>query len=535
MRALLAGLACALAACSALESYQEDTGGECGTGKPVCVLPNASASCVNFACVVSRCNDGYSDCDLAAANGCETNTARDPNNCEVCGRACRVSTEDNVLASVCDKACLAVCAPGFGDCDAEYANGCEANLSGDERNCGTCGNPCPGSCVNGECVAVIGIYGSASSTHACALLSTGTAKCWGNDGSGQLGDSATSCGTPCVKTSAQAVTSLAGTPLSGIATLATGGQHTCAIVGDGTVMCWGSNDHGQLGIGGADSGYHGVPYTVQAPAPTKFAALALGKAHSCALTDQGAVWCWGDNGAGQSGSDPSNATVPAPALVNGLPSIAALDAGIDFTCAVDSNGGVWCWGNDSNNQLGDGAGAKPAVFSPVRMSVGKTSAVSCGSTATCVLLGNAVSCTGLSAEGQLGLGSTTQVQVPTPADSTDGGAPTFSSLQLGADHACAIATDALESSYGALWCWGGNEHAQLFAPPPPSSFNVPLVVGAVDDTVQVLTGSNFTCVLTKVDGTVRCVGDDSLGQLGLGTGPDGDVHALPAVPVAGLL
>jgi hypothetical protein len=147
---------------------------------------------------------------------------------------------------------------------------------------------------------------AAGSAHTCALLASGGVTCWGDNSSGQLGDGA-ACGTTCHSpVDASAITSATA--------IATGGQHTCAIVSSGGVKCWGDNEHGQLGNG--DS-----PHDASAPvdvcaepscAPicipeatcgplNNVDALALGSNHSCAVMRGGQLKCWGDNSAGQVG------------------------------------------------------------------------------------------------------------------------------------------------------------------------------------------------------------------------------------------
>lgn len=125
--------------------------GACGT---VCSAPNGTAACVNGACAVGSCNPGHADCDGNVANGCEVNLGTNPNHCGACNNTCVVANGTPACnAGVC---AVSACSNGFGDCDGNAANGCEANLSNDAGNCGTCGNSCTlaggsGTCQAGAC------------------------------------------------------------------------------------------------------------------------------------------------------------------------------------------------------------------------------------------------------------------------------------------------------------------------------------------------------------------------------------------------
>jgi len=126
--------------------------GACGNACPS-DIPNASANCVNSMCSI-QCAPGYSNCDGNLANGCETLTASDPQNCGTCGNVC--PTGINGFTSCTSSACTITCNTGFANCDSNILNGCEVDLKTDILNCGSCGNVCPSSngtptCSNGNC------------------------------------------------------------------------------------------------------------------------------------------------------------------------------------------------------------------------------------------------------------------------------------------------------------------------------------------------------------------------------------------------
>jgi alpha-tubulin suppressor-like RCC1 family protein len=157
-------------------------------------------------------------------------------------------------------------------------------------------------------VAVSGIQGAtaitAGSQHSCALLGGGTVKCWGDNTYGQLGD-----GTTDTMTS----TPVTVTGLSGTTAIAAGADHTCALLTDGSVKCWGANHSGQLGDGTTTN----WPSPMAASGISMATAITAGTAHTCALFGDGTVRCWGSNGSGQLG-DGTWTDRSAPVTVTGL-------------------------------------------------------------------------------------------------------------------------------------------------------------------------------------------------------------------------
>jgi alpha-tubulin suppressor-like RCC1 family protein len=176
------------------------------------------------------------------------------------------------------------------------------------------------------------------------LSTAGAVKCWGLRTNGRLGNGSTA--TTAVSTPVS-VTGLT----SGVKQIAAGTDFTCAITSASGVKCWGNNANGQIGNGN----------TTQAPAPTDVIGLtsnvkeiAAGSNHACALTNAGAVKCWGNNGSGKLGNGTvlqSSTAVDVVGLDSGVTSITV---GTNHTCALISTGDYKCWGSNGSGQLGDG-------------------------------------------------------------------------------------------------------------------------------------------------------------------------------------
>src|SRR5262249_34768238 len=182
---------------------------------------------------------------------------------------------------------------------------------------------------------------TAGSYHTCALTSAGGVECWGNNRYGELGD-----GTRVSRATPVLVSGLA----SGVTAIGGGNDHTCAVMSDGSVKCWGHNDSGQLGNGTRADRL--TPVTVSGLGGVT--AIAGGDSHTCALTRSGGVECWGQNDNGQLGDGTTTGHL-TPAAVSGLGSgVVAIGAGNAHSCALTSAGAVECWGFNGNGELGDG-------------------------------------------------------------------------------------------------------------------------------------------------------------------------------------
>ena len=247
---------------------------------------------------------------------------------------------------------------------------------------------------------VVGIAAFASisggGTHTCALTVGGGIRCWGGNATGQLGD-----GTVISEIAPVLPVGLAENATA----VAAGDSHSCAVVAAGG-MCFGDNTFGQIGDGTQFQRLSPVAVTGLAGATSIVA--SRGGSHSCAIAGGGAV-CWGRNSNGQLG-DNSNMQRLTPVSVSGLTSgVAALAAGQSHTCALTTSGGAKCWGFNANGQLGDGTQSPRLTPVDVTGLTSGITAVAAGGFFTCALnSGGGVKCWGVNDSGQLGDGSVTQ-------------------------------------------------------------------------------------------------------------------------------
>src|SRR5947208_2348133 len=245
--------------------------------------------------------------------------------------------------------------------------------------------------------------------HACMRLPDGTVQCWGRNNFGQLGNGDGNLADSSVPVAVRGLTTATR--------VVTGDSHTCALLGDGTVQCWGGGDAGQRGDGTFNN-RPTVPVAVVGLG-TAVAAVTGGFYHTCALLGDGTVQCWGRNAEGQLG-DGSSIGTRAPTRVIGITGALAVSGGFQHTCALLSDGTVQCWGRNAEGQLGDGTTTSSST--PVRVGgVTGDVAVSAGILHSCALLANGtVKCWGAVGNGfgQLGNGATTGSSTPVTVTGT---------------------------------------------------------------------------------------------------------------------
>ena len=340
---------------------------------------------------------------------------------------------------------------------------------------------------------------STGTEQTCAILDNGSVSCWGRGGFGALGNGGTS------NKSTPTLTSSLGAGRTAVA-ISTGGYHTCAILDNGSVSCWGAGSSGRLGNGG----------TSQKNTPTLTSSLGTGRTavaistggyHTCVILDNGAVSCWGVGSQGRlgnGGSSQKNTPTLTSSLGTGRTAV-ALSSGTDHTCAILDNGAVSCWGYGINGQLGNG-GTYYARFTPTLTSslgAGRTAvALSSGTRHTCAILDNgAVSCWGMGSYGELGSTGTTdavpahlgyQKNTPTLTSSLGTGR-TAVAISTGGYHTCAILDN------GSVSCWGRGVSGQLGSPVTITTYFEGPEGGHATPTLTSSLGAGRTAALSERD------------------------------------
>ena len=362
---------------------------------------------------------------------------------------------------------------------------------------------------------------AAGQNHACALTAAGGVKCWGIDYYGELGVAA--------EAGNQAPNLPAGVSGlgSGVVAIATGSFHTCALTLAGGAKCWGDNGFGQLGVTATSGSNNPNPDPVDVSGLTSgLVAIAAGYGHTCALTAAGGVKCWGVNEYGELGVADNSGTLnpnPTPVDVSGLTSgVIAIAAATDgeHACALTVGGGVKCWGDNYYGELGNSATAGSSGPNPTPVDVdGLTSgvtAIAAGQYHTCALTAvGGVKCWGYNHYGQLGVTDNNGNDNPNPRPiDVPGLGSGIVAIAGGELHTCAL------TAVGAVKCWGDNYYGQLGVTdnngnhnPNPTPIDVP---GLGSGVAALALGANYTCVLTAAGG-VECLGNNEGGQLGVAT------------------
>jgi alpha-tubulin suppressor-like RCC1 family protein len=378
------------------------------------------------------------------------------------------------------------------------------------------------------------------SNHSC-LLRDGKAYCWGDDTYGELGNGTTTT-TP-QKTPVPVVTSgaLAGVTLIQITA---GTSFTCALSSAGAAYCWGRNNDAQLGVDFSTTESSPVSVSASGVLSGKtLTQISAGDQHTCALSSAGAAYCWGYNGDGSLGQGNTSADLTPVAVVTASTPISGktltqVTAGATHSCALDSTGRAYCWGTDGNGQLGDGS-TTTATYLPVAVTIsapltGVTlTQITAGTADTCALdTAGAAFCWGLNTNGQLGNNSTTQSTTAVAVTATATGAP-LTQITAGTSFACAV------DNTGAAFCWGLNTNGQLgnnsttqSLVPVAVTVGAPSAVPSGATLFQISAGNTFTCAQDST-GAFYCWGLNSSGQLGNNSTTQSTVPVLVAGIVPG--
>ena len=360
---------------------------------------------------------------------------------------------------------------------------------------------------------------SAGGSHTCAIRLNGALYCWGGNGSGQLGVGVArgKCGRP--------ATACEGGPRAVAPTLrflsvSAGQRHTCAITVDRALFCWGENLQ-------FETATQGEPI-VTTPAPVmaglQFLSVGAGTTHSCAVRTNGVVYCWGEGALGALGRGDTLTSVFA-APVATTERFVQVRSGRLRSCAIALDGGLWCWGIEWESTQGNIDFFHQRLLPHRIAGLPPLRDLSVTVSSMCALSVDGVSyCWESNGYAQLGLGNTTSTATPT-AVATD---ERFTNVSSGIIQTCATALD------GRALCWGNNSFGQLGVPRPGEHCGDaalecsrrPIAVFGEQRFASVATGiGNHTCGVT-VKTAILCWGLGSSGQLG-----DGYLRDRQSLPV----
>lgn len=389
-------------------------------------------------------------------------------------------------------------------------------------------------------------------SHSCAILSDNTVKCWGNSGGGRTGyDTTTDIGDG------------AGTAMADLGTvnLGTGrtakaisvASHTCAILDDNTVKCWGPSSQGRTGydsttpIGNGSGTAMSALSTVNLGSGRTAKAISVGDNHTCVILDTDAVKCWGDSQFGKTGYD--STTDIGDGSGTSMAALGTLDLGTDrttkaiaaggsHTCVILDTDAVKCWGDsgsgqtgyDTTTDIGDGTGTAMADLGTVNLGSGRTAkAIAAGTTHTCAILDNdTVKCWGNSFSGRTGYDSITTIgngsgtAMSALGTVNLGTGRTAKAITAGSDYTCAILDN------DAVKCWGDGFAGKTGYDSQTDigdGINTAMAdlgtvnLGTGRTALALATGTQHTCAVLD-DLSVKCWGDSDNGRTGYDTTTD---------------
>jgi len=332
----------------------------------------------------------------------------------------------------------------------------------------------------------------AGGRHSLALLSNGTVMTWGNDEFGQLGNGLT-------ETLSNVPVTVKG--LSGVTAISAGGNHSLALLSNGTVMAWGENESGQLGDGNVSES--SVPVAVKGLSGVS--AISAGGAHSLALLKTGTVMAWGNNESGQLG-DGNLKQSDVPVAVHGLSGVSAIAAGGAHSLALLSNGAVMAWGSNEVGQLGQGPPeeGEEDEFRDVPVAVPGLSGVSAiaagGAHSLALLKAGTVMAWGEDLYGQVGNGTATHfVEAPVAVSGLSG----VSAIGAGGRHSVALLGN------GTVMSWGDNEWGILGEGTSGGLSDLPVTVSGLSGVKGISAGSMHTLAYGEAVATVTHVSPNS--------------------------
>lgn len=380
-------------------------------------------------------------------------------------------------------------------------------------------------CTNGDwddandCV-LRAVSMDASSHHACAISLLGVVVCWGLNANGELGI--------LPPQSEYFPTPIDINTQDIITQVVTGAEHTCALTLNGDIFCWGSDALSQTGERGTAPNHQPTQITsLDGFVDPNIAYLVAGRGHTCALGETH-VYCWGDNQYGQLGvpmSVPTDIAVQVPFIDEDEFAI-DLAAGYDHTCAVMHDGTVKCWGLNADGQLGDGTtvDSEETTVQDIGVNTPGAMLVSAGEAHTCIVdEDESVMCWGDNLQGQLGDTTTVSSPVPVLSDYTPDPSDSVAGLNASSHASC------LSRLSGDIWCWGDNSHGGVGVDPATPIVTQPTVAFTLDDMPLGMSFRGETSCVVSPDQHILCWGSNDNVLLGRGVNEPSTHIAMPVL------
>jgi alpha-tubulin suppressor-like RCC1 family protein len=499
-------MTCQQPSCSDTVQNGKETDVDCGGPCPKC---DDKKKCQSDAdCINGNCNGGVCiSCMDNVKNGLETDIDCGGPSCSACGlgMGCHVPADckagPNGMVTCFNNTCGFNCAPGFADCDTTV--GCETDIT-TPAHCGSCTDTCGSICKNGTCNDPVQIAGGYE--HNCAVLKDGSVFCWGQNNGGEVGDGTTVNRPAPVKVTlpAPATAIAAGGLYTALGTLGYT-AHSCALLTNSSIACWGDNVYGSLGAN--DNAVHAMPVVAQAT--TNFSQVSVGGGTTCAVDAFNGLWCWGMNNFGQVGN---GTNIPLSMMTGVLKPVSVLSAvtrvavGGQHTCAIKTDGKLYCWGQNTFGQLGDGT--TTSTNAPGTAVPGLTGVIDVLATrrTTCARTATDVYCWGFNGGGEVGNGSTTTpVLSPTKVMGLTG----VTELALGQDTVGAITP-------AGVYMWGVDAQGEFGDGNTTAAVSTPTLIPGLANIAHLTMGFTSTCAITTT-GQALCWGDNLIGECGNGS------------------
>lgn len=345
---------------------------------------------------------------------------------------------------------------------------------------------------------------TAGNNHTCALMSDKTVICWGSNEFGQLGNGNTTNSSVPVK--------VAG--LSKVKVVQAGAEHACALRTDGQVLCWGNNQAGQLGTDPSSK----ITALVPVLGLSSVENLIVGGNHTCVLQTTKRLKCWGSNFGGLLGSEVGEFSY-APVEIQNLSNIKSATVGALHACALLTSGKVMCWGKNLHGQLGTDSGDQSSLPLEVGGLLDVESISASGALHTCAATKLGTYCWGLNQYGQFGSGDFNISRDPKMWKSTipiraSFGGNSSSVIQSSVYYTCTVFDGSWETDtpgVSTVRCWGRDYLGNLLRPLIDNSSSPRELTGVT----SIAVGLRHACGVLE-DSTIRCWGNNDLGQLGNG-------------------